>query len=67
MLPRLEAEQDLRFFQAVSAGTGSMRAANARSWLADLRRRMGRRGATRPKTAAEWKAMGMRVSYETKE
>lgn len=63
MLPRLEAERDLKAVQAVAVGTGSMKPEPARRYLDSLRRAAGTgKAGLRPKTAADWKAAGMRVT-----
>lgn len=51
---------------AVMAGTGSMK--NPDRYLKRLHRLAGgRKGGTRPKTAADWAALGMKVTYVRKE
>lgn len=65
MLPRLEAEEDLRLVSAVAAGTGSFKnAADHRRYLGLLAR------ATRPsgpaRSTSELQALGVKVIREPK-
>lgn len=68
MRPRVEAERLLALSEATAAGSGQMKKADLARWLADQRRTAGlhRSGKQRPRTAAEWKALGMNVTYEKK-
>lgn len=67
MRPRLEAEQLLGTFEATAAGSGQMKRSDFLKWHSELKRAAGlRRAKHRPKTAAEWKAVGMRVTQVEK-
>ena len=60
MLPRLQAEEDLRIVAAVAAGTGSMREQDRRSYMRQLSRQAGAVQAG-PLTVGHLRAMGVRV------
>lgn len=49
------------------AATGNMKKGHGERFLKKLRRLAGgRKRGTRPKTAEEWAALGMNVTYETR-
>lgn len=61
----MQAEQDLRQAHVVMAATGNMKKGQGEKFLKKLRRLAGgRKRGTRPKTAADWAALGMNVTYE---
>ena len=65
MLPRLQAEEELRLIAAVAAGTGAMKKNDQKSYL----RRLASLAGTpkkRPTTLAELQQMGFRVEHEHK-
>lgn len=63
MLPRLQAEEDLRLVGVVAAGTGSMKRHNLTGFLRDLTRqaRSARTERAQPVSSAELAAIGIRV------
>lgn len=60
MLPRLQAEDDLRLVNAVAAGTGSMSRADLGSFLRE-RQRAARARREAPQTTADLEKLGVRV------
>lgn len=62
MLPRLQAEEDMRAVNVVAAGTGSLRDSDRRTYLADLRRAAtsGLRRSEKP-TRKDLAAIGIKV------
>lgn len=65
MLPRLQARAQLRIYEAVAAGSGQMKRAAGKRWLADLQgqARAKRERAVKASTA-DLAAMGITVEDE---
>jgi hypothetical protein len=61
MLPRLEAEEDIRLVNALAAGSGSLRKHDLQSYLRGLERDARPRQPRRVASEAELAGMGIEV------
>ena len=61
MLPSLRAEEQLEAVDTAAAGSGSMKTADRKQFIKDLRRRAGALRPTKRASAADLQALGIRL------